>query len=598
VTGIPSTTRRRLAHRFAALLGLVLAGCLFATLPARAAELPIVAPAMECGQLLGVDFNDTEGAPFRLDTAAVVPAGAGVGQAYCRVTGNIAAQVHFEVHLPVAGWTQRFAMSGCGGYCGAVSVPAQLAEGFGCMRFESGEMVVASHDAGHVRKTSAATPNTPGPFADGLWAAGNPDALVDFAYMGVHKATLATKALINAYYGRAPKFSYYIGCSDGGRQGLQEAQRFPKDYNGIIGGSNTNDVTETNTYYHGWNVRKNAAGVVPGSHPSQYLPILTADKLPALHAAVLAACGNMGGGLKDMIQDPRACQFDARSLICAGADGPDCLSPAQADAVNAIWQGPVDETGAHLTAGDMPYGSEAGWVGSMVTAPGVPLNLQTSGDYQFSWDWPHYMASFGAPLDIDVRTLQFTRAEFNKLTRLSQLFAATNPDLRPFAAAGGKLLLWHGWTDTGSTPNHTLNYYDAVRRSMGEAEAAKVMALYMIPGVYHCNGGPQATREDFLTQLMDWVEDGTPPGQVEVRYYASNTIASPVALERPVWPYPAIATYAGSGDPKQSGSFVKTARPPALTFPDRFEWVGLANYAPGKQLWCRTQGAGMECGTR
>ena len=581
--------------RWLSLLALLPAWLALGSAPARAANLPVVAPAMECPALMGVDFKPVDGVPFRLDAATVVAAGEGVPQPYCKVTGTAAAQVHFEVRLPTTGWTQRFTMTGCGGYCGAVSIPARLAEGFGCLRFESGEMVVASHDAGHVRKTSPASAHSPGPFADGLFALGNPAALVDFAYKGVHKATVATKAIIQAYYGQPQKYAYYVGCSDGGRQGLQLAQRFPADYNGIIGGANTNDVTETNTHYHGWNVRKNAASAMAGTSPLQYRPILTSDKIPALNAAVLAACADMGGGLKDMVQDPRGCRFDAKALVCKGADGPDCLTPAQAQAVNDMWQGPVDETGAHLTAGDMPRGSEPGWVGSMVTAPGVPLALNTAGDYQFSWDWPHYMARFGEPLDLDVHSFKFTRAEFDQLSVLSQLFAATNPDLRPFAAAGGKLLLWHGWADTGSTPHHTLNYYDAVRRFMGEAAAAKAMALYMIPGVYHCNAGPRLTREDFLTQLMAWVEDGTAPDRVEVSYYTNNQISSPVALRRPVWPYPDIATYTGSGDPALAANFQRSARTPAQTFSDRFEWLGLSNYVPGKQLVCEQQGATMAC---
>jgi feruloyl esterase len=174
------------------------------------------------------------------------------------------------------------------------------------------------------------------------------------------------------------------------------------------------------------------------------------------------------------------------------------------------------------------------------------------------------------------------------------LFAGTNPDLRPFAAAGGKLLMWHGWADTGSTPHHSLNYYDAVRRFMGEAEAAKVMALYMIPGVYHCNGGPRATREDFLTQLMNWVEDGTAPARVDVSYYTTNVITSPVALVRPVWPYPSIATYTGSGAVSDPANFVRSARTTAQTFVDRYEWLGIANYVPGKQISCEPVGAGLE----
>ena len=586
---------RTLAAAWGAILITVLA--LVQPIAATAANLPAVQPAVSCSALLGIAFTDTPEAPFRVDSAVDVPSGPNVPKPFCKVNGYAYPQVHFEVHLPSNGWTQRFAMAGCGGYCGAVYVPAHLSEAFGCLRFESGEMVTASHDAGHSRSSSAGSPNTPQAFADGLWALHNPGALVDFAYKGVHKATLATKALIAAYYGQGPRFSYYIGCSDGGRQGLQTAQRYPKDFDGILAGATTLDVAETNTFFHGWNVRRNAASVVPGTDPAQYLPILTAEKIPALHAAVMHACADLGNGADAMIQDPRACKFDARQLVCRGADNPDCLTPDQARVVNDLWQGPVDETGAHMTAGGMPRGSEPGWIGSMVTPAGVALNLKTSGDYQFAWDWPHYMAQLGDPLDIDVRTFKFTRAEFDQLTRFSQLFTADNPDLRPFAAQGGKLLMWHGWTDTGSTPFHSLNYYDAVRRFMGESAADKAITLYMIPGVYHCNFGPQLTRENFLNELMAWVEDGTRPGRVDVSYFAPGKIDSAAAITRPIFPYPRVARYNGQGDSRASQDFVETTRSESQLFADRFEWLGLRNYEPGKQLWCDEEQGATTCGT-
>ena len=560
----------------------------------RAASPSVVAPVMSCTDLLKLDFTEGQEVPIRLSTATIVePSATGRPSQYCRVTGYAFPQVQFEVHLPTQNWTQRFFMSGCGGYCGAVSVPLnQNASGRGNVPFHNGEMAVASHDAGHVRAQAPASPDRPGPFADGLFALNNPGAVVDFAYNGVHKATVATKAVINKFYGQPARYSYYSGCSDGGRQGLQEAQRFPKDYDGIMAAANTIDVVETNTFYHGWNVRVNAAGTVPGTDPVQYTPILTSDRIPALHQAVLNVCANFGGGLKDMVRDPRVCSFDK---ILKEGNLSLLLSKEQIEAARLIWQGPVDETGAHLSAGDMPFGSEPGWVGSMVTDPGVPLNLQTSGDYQFSWDWPHYMARFGDPLDIDVRNMQFTRAEYQFLTQLRQLYTPTNPDLRPFAKNGGKLLMWHGWADTGSTPHHSLNYYDGVRRFVGESRAAEFMQLYMVPGMYHCNGGPRATSEDFLTPLMQWVEDGVRPDRVVINYHTTsdNSITSPIAMTRPVWPYPFIASYTGNGSPTDAANFVKAS--PDQRFNDRFNWVGISTYRPGLQLWCDWKGAKLEC---
>lgn len=182
---------------------------LMGLLPAtgQAANLPPVPPVMTCESLTTIDFTRFGDVPMRIDTATVIAASATTRpQPYCRVTGYAFPQVHFEVHLPMQGWTQRFYMAGCGGYCGAVTVPFNVSNtGRGNSPFSNGEMVIASHDAGHVRKTSPASPTTPGPFADGLFALNNPDALVDFAYKGVHKATLAAKALINVLYGQMPK---------------------------------------------------------------------------------------------------------------------------------------------------------------------------------------------------------------------------------------------------------------------------------------------------------------------------------------------------------------------------------------------------------
>ena len=201
-------------------------------------------------------------------------------------------------------------------------------------------MATAASDLGHEKSASF--------FPDGLWAHGNPDAIVDFAYAGMHKTTLLAKALVKTYYGQSPKYSYYSGCSDGGREGLQEVQRFPEDFDGVVVGAPVIDEVATNTFYHAWGVRTN-------SQPDGS-PILTANKMPALVAAVIKACGDAQG----LIVDPRVCKFDLSTITCkSGADDDSCLSPAQAEVVRKLWSGPVDAEGNHLSAGDMPIGSEA-----------------------------------------------------------------------------------------------------------------------------------------------------------------------------------------------------------------------------------------------
>jgi feruloyl esterase len=193
--------------------------------------------------LANIDFTSLEGAPARIDAAKEVSAETEKA-GYCKVTGYIASDVRFEVRLPLDGWTQRFLMVGCGGYCGFVGVDndSVAAQSTGCAPLMSGAMVTAATDLGHEKSASF--------FPDGLWARGNPGAIVDFAYAGMHKSAILAKALIQAYYGRGPKFSYYSGCSDGGREGLQEVERFPEDFDGIVIGVPVIDEVATNTFYH------------------------------------------------------------------------------------------------------------------------------------------------------------------------------------------------------------------------------------------------------------------------------------------------------------------------------------------------------------
>lgn len=284
---------------------------------------------------------------------------------------------------------------------------------------------------------------------DGLFALNSPDATIDFAYAALHKANVASKAVINAFYGQSQKYAYFIGCSDGGREALHEVQRHPNDYDGVVAGVPVIDEVATNTFYHAWNVRKNRDS---GGHP-----ILTTDKIPALHAAVLAACGTLNGGAGDMLQDFRACKFDAKSIVCTGADSPSCLTAQQAQVANALWQGPVDSHGTHFSAGDMPYGSELAWPGVMVLEKGAILSSATSIDAVFSDDFPNYMAKWDSPTGITWQNIKFDAREFRDLHERSGLHDPTNPDVSALARHGGKLLLWSGWTDSGASPYMVLN---------------------------------------------------------------------------------------------------------------------------------------------
>ena len=514
---------------------------------ANASPLSVVKPIMACGDMLKLDLSYLKEAPAKLDSAAVVTEGASAP--YCLVSGYVAPGVAFQVRLPTETWTQRMVMNGCGGYCGdLLSLPVGApSASTGCAVAGSGELVVASHDGGHVGATDK------GHFlrsiADGAWAVGDPSALVDFFYRSNRKATVAVKAIVAAFYGQPPRFSYFDGCSSGGRAALQVAERYPDDYDGIVAGAPTIDNTDENTFVHGWNVRVNEA--------PDGASILTADKIPALAKAVLAACADTSG----MIQDPRVCHFDATSLVCKGADAPDCLTPDQARAANLIWRGPEDEKGERLAPGGMPYGSELAWAGSMALPRGTKFSPDTSVDYAFSYDFPNYMSSWRRT-GVTNANIEFTEEEFRRLDAMHGLNDPTNPDLRAFAAHGGKLIIWQGWADSGTSPFGTLNYY-AAAPALGAEQVSQVSHPLHDP--WDVPLWALWRADDAAERLADpadvaWVEDKT---ERQLSSLSFNTTASerrPDLLPKSRPACRALSrdrlTYSGSGDVNGAASYV------------------------------------------
>ena len=520
-----------------------------------------VSPIISCSDIAKKDFSSLAEAPSTIVSAAV-----DTDKKYCVVTATIGTQQKFQLNLPMSGWTQRFLQLGCGGYCGSVSggsvnspTTYQAFQTTGCTIRDNGEMAIASSDLGHLRSSTK--------FADGSWAKDNPGAVIDFAYLGMHKATVLAKALINTYYGQAPKRSYYTGCSDGGREGLQSVQRYPGDYDGVVVAAPVIDEVATNTFYHGWNVRVN-------SDLNGY-PILHKAKLPALAARVKQVCGDEGG----LIQDPRLCENQKESILSSllcdtGVETDSCLTSAQADVVRKLWHGPVDEFGVRLSAGDMPLGSEGGFAAAVAAG-----TLVGSGEGVWADDFPNYMSNWGSGTGITWANMAFTLAGYNKLTTLSTLYDPTNPDLSKFADRGGKLIIWHGWADGGASPYMSLNYWTAVRNQMGVEAASKFMALYMVPGIGHCSG-----NSDFLTPMIDGVEKGTAPSKISIKHMSGGTSGT-VLQTRPAYPYPSMVKYKGTGDITVESSWVRSDIPSTLG--DVTAWRGLANYIPGKQMWCQ-----------
>ena len=351
----------------------------------------------------------------------------------------------------------------------------------------------------------------------------------------------------------------------------------------VVGAPVVNNV-EHNVFWHGWNYRVN---IGPGGNA-----ILTSDKIPALHAAVLAACGTLNGGVGDYINDPRACNFDARTLICPGADAPTCLTAAQADVANLLYQGAEDGLGNRLATGGMPKGSELQWVNYNVLPAGQ--SMSTAPAKASAWDYPRWLSSFDVPTGVTADTLQFTAQEFSRMTLLAGVQDPTNSDLSAFKSHGGKLLMWAGWWDIGVAPENLLSYYGALKSTMGPS-INDFVTVYMVPGMYHCGGnGPQPVWQDFLTPVIDWVESNVKPDKIVSSYLASPSDPT-VVKTRPNFPYPNVARYTGTGNINVASSYVESA--PDVTIDDNYVWLGSYHFTANIELWCGNAAIGGGIGT-
>ena len=545
-----------------------------------AAELSPVAPVIDCGQLRAANLPDVHiGEAVEVKDGKPAP--------YCKVTGYVDPQVEFEVRLPLSGWTQRFLQTGCGGLCGTLNI--RVGNDEGCLPAERGEFALASTDMGHHGM-------------GGDWG-DDPKLRIDFAYRGVHVTTLAAKAIIAKYYGQAAKYSYFAGCSDGGREALVEAQRFPDDFDGITAGAPAMNFTTQNTFYHAWNARMNT--------DAEGKAILTADKLPVLHAAAIQACDAIDGLKDGLISDPRACHFDPGVTECKTGDDPkSCLTPAQVKTAREIYQGAHDSSGKQLVISGPMVGSELAWRG--VYVPNTP-NQGTMSQMISLETIKHLVYTPNPPEKFTLVDFRFDEATFDAVKPMHPVYDSTNPDLTAFAARGGKLILWHGWADPHISPLNTIAYYTAAENFMGKQKTEESLRLYLFSGGYHCGGGEGPFDVNLLTPIMNWVElnkaprelvathvsrpdrmegpppgaAGPPPGMRPPGAPPMQKTAPPPDLSsgpqkadrtRPVFPYPLVAVYSGKGDINEWTSFVGK---PGKEF-DQPAWLGASYFEPAK----------------
>ena len=461
--------------------------------------------------------------------ARVVPATADTPQ-HCRVIGNITPEVAFEVSLPDR-WNRRFYMTGNGGLAGDAldgetnaDRTAALTNGFVHARTNTG------HDA---RKEPS-----------GSFVLSNPQKAIDYAYRAVHVTAETAKAIATDYYARPITFSYWNSCSNGGRQGLLEAQRFPDDFDGIVANAPWVDQTGF-TIGAMWNQKALTEAPLPPA------------KLNLIAERVMATCDAVDGLTDGLIDDPRACRFDPTRDVpaCrAGADAPDCLTPAQAAAAKKIYDGPVSNgkpffpgfmVGSEAVSAGRGGGAASGWLNAIV--PAKPD--AKPADFNLAEGVMRYLVLDPPQPNYDAMTFDYDR-DTALVERWSKLADAKDPDLSAFRKSSGKLIMTYGWADQILQPMMGVNYYEAVVASNGR-ETADFARLFMMPGVAHCGGGIGPDRIDAVTAVIDWVEKGTAPDSL----LASKVTDGTVVRTRPLCPHPQVARYDGSGSIDEAANF-------------------------------------------
>ena len=514
-------------------------------------RLGVVAPALTCAQLATLDLAGMTGSPVSITSAASTTATPG-GWAACDVHGNIAPQEQFEAFLPTSTWRQLYLQTGCGGFCGTVSIAAQQATG--CMPLTQGQFVMASDNEGHFGTTAF----------DATFGA-DPQLREDFGHLSEHKLAVFMKKLIKIFYGTPASYSFFDGCSQGGHEGLMEAQQFPRDFNGIVAGAPASITQPLNVWYQAWNALANQG---PNGQP-----ILTAAKLPVLHAAVVKACGQLNG----LVMDPMTCTFDPASIRCPAnaASTADCLTAAQVEVVRKLYEGPRDAQGQLMYPGWQLPGSELNWLPWVVPAAGA--STASTIDPGIALNTIRYLAYPGINPRLGLNDIPFTAAGFRQIMNATgNTFDATNPDLSAFRDAGGKLLIYHGLADPAISPVGTIAYYQAVEDQLGGLAATQKFArLFLIPGMSHCTGGQGPNSFDALTAVINWVEQGTAPSALLTTQ--TPTAANPVQ-SLPAYPYPLMATYNGSGSVDVASSY--HAALPAQPFNAHIDWLGSFSLTP------------------
>jgi hypothetical protein len=544
-------------NKFAMVAFLAVSGTIVPCAQALGAGLaPPAAVPQTCEQLAQIALPDT-----KITSAQTVAAGAFAPPAnttpwlagdpnlykglppFCRVTAVAKptpdSDIKIEVWMPSSGWNGKFRGQGNGGFAGEIDyrvLALAVAQGYAS----------AATDTGHAANGG-----------DASWALGHPEKIIDYAYRAIHQMTVVGKATVKAFYGDAPQHSYFANCSNGGRQALMEAQRYPEDYDGILAGAPANYWTHllSSALYNAQTTTLDPASYIPTS------------KIPAIAKAVNAACDAKDGVTDGILNDPRQCHFDPATLLCKEADSNACLTQPQVTTLNKLYQGAHDSKGQEIFPGFVPGGEDGqgGW-GLWITgpAPGKALLFVFGGGF-FS-DMVYDKA------DWDYKKANLDEAVAAADKQFASVLNATDTNLKPFESHGGKLIMYHGWNDSGISPLNSINYYESVQNKMGKQEADSFLRLYMVPGMQHCGGGPgpdvfgqmgfstsNDPQHNIYLALEQWVEKGSAPSTVIATKQPGEGTTAAVKMTRLLCAYPQVAKYKGSGDTNDAANFVCAA---------------------------------------
>jgi feruloyl esterase len=442
----------------------------------------------------------------------------------CRLSAEIAptvgSNIKMNVWLPVS-WNGKMLGFGGGGFNGGLTIDGLL-----IIRPSKDGYAGFATDAGHDVGDGGAK-----------WALRNPEKIVDFAHRANHLGTVASKAILSAFYGTDVSHSYFIGCSNGGRDALMLAQRYPEDYDGIVAGAPANSWTALmSAFARNGEVTRLSAGVDS-----------LGPKLKLVHDAAVRKCDALDGAQDSLISNPGKCRFDPVVLQCKAETGPSCLSRPEVSAFRSIYKGTRTADGKLIMPG-FPPGSELEWSTWFTSPKGQATGMAEEFYRYMVYDDPDWDRMRFA-LDRDYPVAK---------QRMAEIIDATNNNLRPFMKHGGKLLMYHGWDDPAIPAGNSIRYFETARATLGRQ--ANQMQLFMVPGMAHCGGGTGPSSLDALGALDKWVQTGTAPEQMIAAKYQDDKLAfvglatKPIQT-RPVCAWPRTPRYKGSGSITEAVNF-------------------------------------------